>query len=140
MAGNRSLCLVILLAALASSGSAEATVVPSDVVLAGGQRFTASRDLMFVGPGAHRITTTDLHWLDSPLSALSFRRFPAATPITTLIGRPGTLAFFRGRFSLHRVPPVVGGTPRMNSVLTYSVEPGHMLSAMAQRMYYGRTA
>jgi hypothetical protein len=53
---------------------------------------------------------------------------------------PGTLAFFRGRFSLHRVPPVLGGTPRMNSVLTYSVEPGHMLSAMAQRMYYGRTA
>ena len=28
----------------------------------------------------------------------------------------------------------------MNSVLTYSVEPGHMLSAMAQQMYYGRTA
>ena len=49
----------------------------------------------------------------------------------------GTLAFFRGRYSLHRVPPVVGSTPRMNSVLTYSVEPGHMLSEMAQRMYYG---
>jgi hypothetical protein len=52
----------------------------------------------------------------------------------------GTLAFFRGRYSLHRVPPVVGATPRMNSVLTYSVEPGHMLSAMAQQIYYGRTA
>jgi hypothetical protein len=57
-----------------------------------------------------------------------------------LASEPGTLAFFRGRFSLHRVPPVTGGTPRMNSVLTYSVEPGHMLSEMAQRMYYGRTA
>ena len=57
-----------------------------------------------------------------------------------LASEPGTLAFFRGRFSLHRVPPVVGATPRMNSVLTYSVEPGHMLSPMAQRMYYGRTA
>ena len=42
-----------------------------------------------------------------------------------LISEPGTLAFFRGRYSLHRVPPVEGSTPRMNSVLTYSVEPGH---------------
>jgi len=47
---------------------------------------------------------------------------------------------FAGRYSLHRVPPVQGSTPRMNSVLTYAVEPGHMLSAMAQQMYYGRTA
>lgn len=62
------------------------------------------------------------------------------TPPKLLASEPGTLAFFRGRFSLHRVPPIVGATPRMNSVLTYSVEPGHMLSAMAQRMYYGRTA
>ena len=40
-------------------------------------------------------------------------------------------------------PPGAAGrrlTPRMNSVLTYSVESGHMLSEMAQRMYYGRTA
>ena len=62
------------------------------------------------------------------------------TPPKLLTSEPGTLAFFRGRYSLHRVPPVVGATPRMNSVLTYSVEPGHMLSPMAQRMYYGRTA
>jgi hypothetical protein len=57
-----------------------------------------------------------------------------------LVSQPGALAFFRGRYSLHRVPPVQGSTPRMNSVLTYSVEPGHKLSAMAQQMYYGRTA
>ena len=62
------------------------------------------------------------------------------TPAKQLASEPGTLAFFRGRYSLHRVPPVTGSTPRMNSVLTYSVDPGHMLSAMAQRMYYGRTA
>jgi hypothetical protein len=61
------------------------------------------------------------------------------TPPKILASEPGTLAFFRGRYSLHRVPPVVGLTPRMNSVLTYSVDPGHMLSPMAQRMYYGRT-
>jgi hypothetical protein len=53
---------------------------------------------------------------------------------------PGTLAFFRGRYSMHRVPPVEGSTPRMNSVLTYTAEPGHKLSAMAQQLYYGRTA
>jgi hypothetical protein len=60
--------------------------------------------------------------------------------VLQLVSEPGTLAFFRGRYSLHRVPPVEGATPRMNSVLTYSVEPGHKLSAMAQQMYYGRTA
>jgi hypothetical protein len=60
--------------------------------------------------------------------------------VKQLSSEPGTLAFFRGRYSLHRVPPVEGPTPRMNSVLTYSVEPGHLLSPMAQRMYYGRTA
>jgi hypothetical protein len=62
------------------------------------------------------------------------------TPAKVLASGPGTLAFFRGRYSLHRVPPVGGSTPRMNSVLTYVSEPGHKLSAMAQQMYYGRTA
>jgi hypothetical protein len=57
-----------------------------------------------------------------------------------LASDPGTLAFFRGRYSLHRVPPVSGATPRMNSVLTYATEPGHLLSPMAQEIYYGRTA
>jgi hypothetical protein len=60
--------------------------------------------------------------------------------VKLLASEPGTLAFFRGRFSLHRVPPIGGATPRMNSVLTYVSEPGHKLSAMAQQMYYGRTA
>jgi hypothetical protein len=60
--------------------------------------------------------------------------------VKPLTSEPGTLAFFRGRYSLHRVPPVEGSTPRMNSVLTYAREPGHTLSPMAQRMYYGRTA
>ena len=60
--------------------------------------------------------------------------------VKLLASEPGTLAFFRGRHSLHRVPPIGGPTPRMNSVLTYVSEPGHKLSPMAQRMYYGRTA
>ena len=60
--------------------------------------------------------------------------------VKVLASEPGTLAFFRGRYSLHRVPPIGGSIPRMNSVLTYTAEPGHKLSAMAQQMYYGRTA
>ena len=60
--------------------------------------------------------------------------------VKLLASEPGTLAFFRGRYSLHRVPPIGGSTPRMNSVLTYVSEPGHKLSPMAQQMYYGRTA
>lgn len=50
----------------------------------------------------------------------------------------GTLAFFRGRYSLHRVTPVAGSRPRVNSVLTYATEPGHRLNELAQRLYYGR--
>ena len=60
--------------------------------------------------------------------------------VKVLASEPGTLAFFRGRYSLHRVPPIGGSTPRMNSVLTYTAEPGHRLSAMAQQMYYGRVS
>jgi hypothetical protein len=60
--------------------------------------------------------------------------------VRLLASEPGALAFFRGRYSLHRVPPIGGSTPRMNSVLTYVSKPGHTLSAMAQKLYYGRTA
>jgi hypothetical protein len=60
--------------------------------------------------------------------------------VAQLATEPGSLAFFRGRYSMHRVPPVGGSTPRMNSVLTYSVDPGHKLNALAQQLYYGRTA
>ena len=60
--------------------------------------------------------------------------------VKVLASEPGTLAFFRGRYSLHRVPPIGGAKPRMNSVLTYVSGPGHKLSPMAQQMYYGRTA
>lgn len=59
--------------------------------------------------------------------------------VKLLATEPGTLAFFRGRYAMHRVPPIEGATPRMNSVLTYTAEPGHKLSAMAQQLYYGRT-
>ena len=53
---------------------------------------------------------------------------------------PGTLGFFRGRYSIHRVPPVEGSRPRLNSVLTYAAEPGHKLKPLTQKLFYGRTA
>jgi hypothetical protein len=51
---------------------------------------------------------------------------------------PGTLAFFRGRYSLHRVTPVEGNRPRLNSVLTYASEPGHRLNPLTAQLFYGR--
>jgi hypothetical protein len=57
-----------------------------------------------------------------------------------LPGRPGTLAVFRGQHALHRVTPVAGPRPRINSVLTYGERPGMKLSELTQQLFYGRTA
>ena len=53
---------------------------------------------------------------------------------------PGTLAVFRGQHALHRVTPVSGPRPRINSVLTYGERPGMKLSRLTQELFYGRTA
>jgi hypothetical protein len=53
---------------------------------------------------------------------------------------PGTLAVFRGQHALHRVTPVSGPRPRINSVLTYGERPGMKLKELTQRLFYGRTA
>ena len=53
---------------------------------------------------------------------------------------PGTLAVFRGQHALHRVTPVSGPRPRINSVLTYGEHPGMKLTELTQRLFYGRTA
>lgn len=52
--------------------------------------------------------------------------------------QPGELSIFRGRYSLHRVSPVEGPTPRYNSVLTYATHPDHRLSALTAELFYGR--
>ncbi len=54
--------------------------------------------------------------------------------------RPGTLAVFRGQHALHRVTPVSGPRPRVNSVLTYGERPGMKLNRLTQELFYGRTA
>ncbi len=60
--------------------------------------------------------------------------------VITLPSRPGTLAVFRGQHALHRVTPVRGPRPRINSVLTYGEHPGMTLNRLTQELFYGRTA
>ena len=60
--------------------------------------------------------------------------------VLRLPSSPGTLAVFRGQHALHRVTPVSGPRPRINSVLTYGEHPGMKLVELTQKLFYGRTA
>ena len=51
---------------------------------------------------------------------------------------PGTLVLFRGRNSMHRVTPTIGGRTRILVVLAYNTEPGVALSEAARMTFYGR--
>jgi hypothetical protein len=51
---------------------------------------------------------------------------------------PGTLVFFRGRDSLHRVTKVVGDTTRIIVILAYNEKEGIELSKEARMTFYGR--
>lgn len=52
----------------------------------------------------------------------------------------GTLAFFHGHNALHRVTPVEGARPRINSVLTYGEVPDMRLNDLTSQLFYGRTS
>ncbi len=56
----------------------------------------------------------------------------------TLVADAGTLTFFRGRNSLHRVAPNEGAKTRILAVLAYNSAPGVALSEQARRIFYGR--
>ena len=60
--------------------------------------------------------------------------------VVRLPSSPGTLAVFRGQHALHRVTPVSGPRPRINSVLTYGEHPGMKLNQLTQQLFYGRIA
>ena len=62
------------------------------------------------------------------------------THVIHLPSRGGTLAFFRGRHSIHRVTPIVGDVLRTNAVLSFADKPGQRLNELTQLMFYGRTA
>ena len=50
------------------------------------------------------------------------------TDVIHLPSTAGTLAFFRGRHSIHRVTPIVGDRLRTNAVLSFADKPDHRLN------------
>ena len=54
--------------------------------------------------------------------------------------RPGTLFFFKGRYTLHRVSRVLGNRNRMVAIISFHQSPGHRLSHSSKLAMYGRTA
>jgi hypothetical protein len=60
--------------------------------------------------------------------------------VVTLPMTPGTLLVFAGRYSLHRVSPIHGPTPRLVALLGYDTEPGTMSSDLLKEVRYGRVA
>lgn len=59
-------------------------------------------------------------------------------PVEVMEAEAGTLVFFRGRNSIHRVAPNAGEQTRMLAVLAYNAEPGVSLSEAARMTFYGR--
>ncbi len=52
---------------------------------------------------------------------------------------PGDLQLFKGRYSLHRVAPMVGPTPRYVAIFSYVDAPNMVGSVERTRQLYGRT-
>jgi hypothetical protein len=65
---------------------------------------------------------------------------PQTQTIEVLPQVPGTLTLFRGRYSLHRVTPVLGDRLRLNAVFAYVDQPNVEFSAYARQLFYGRTS
>ncbi len=59
--------------------------------------------------------------------------------VRTMDGAAGTLALFQGRYSIHRVTPIRGATPRINAVLAYASAPEHKLTQETRELFYGAT-
>ncbi len=60
--------------------------------------------------------------------------------VQTLALTPGTLSIFKGRYTAHRVTPVVGGKERIVAVFSYYEQPDVAFSADEQIGFYGRTS
>jgi hypothetical protein len=54
--------------------------------------------------------------------------------------RPGDLQLFRGRYALHRVAEVTGGSARHTAILAYTERPGVISTAERTRQLFGRLA
>ena len=58
--------------------------------------------------------------------------------VTSLQLEPGDLQLFRGRYSLHRVAPLRGSTPRYVAILSYVDEPDMVGAPERAKQLYGR--
>jgi hypothetical protein len=63
---------------------------------------------------------------------------PGGDLVRTLPLRPGDLQLFEGRFALHRVSPVRGGTSRHSAIFVYSRRAGVLGSVARTRQLFGR--
>ena len=59
--------------------------------------------------------------------------------VVSLQLEPGDLQLFKGRYSLHRVAPLQGNTPRYVAIFSYVEEPGMVGSVERTRQLYGKT-
>ncbi len=59
--------------------------------------------------------------------------------VVSLELEPGDLQLFKGRYSLHRVAPLEGDTPRYVAIFSYVEAPGMVGSVERTRQLYGRT-
>lgn len=59
--------------------------------------------------------------------------------VVSLELEPGDLQLFKGRYSLHRVAPLEGATPRYVAIFSYVEAPGMVGSVERTRQLYGRT-
>src|SRR6266699_2823992 len=79
----------------------------------------------------------------SAKKAVAYDLIPDTAPIRRLYESAELTAFIAavlGQHALHRVTPVSGPRPRINSVLTYGERPGMKLNRLTQELFYGRTA
>ena len=59
--------------------------------------------------------------------------------VTVLHLEPGDLQLFKGRYSLHRVAPLKGKTPRYVAIFSYVSEPNMVGAPERAKQLYGRT-
>jgi len=83
---------------------------------------------------APRIRTADDEHYDDVARVLA----GCGTPVRRLPMTPGTLLLFEGRYSLHRVTPIEGATPRLVALLAYDTKPATTSSPLLRLVRYGR--
>jgi hypothetical protein len=83
-----------------------------------------------------RIRTDDDERYDDVAALLAGRE----DAVVRLPMDPGTLVLFQGRYSIHRVTPVMGDVPRLVALLAYDTKPGTCSSELLRAFRYGRVA